>query len=125
MDGRKHPGPHQLFFHGHAIGWYEGDELAIETTNFTFNPDGLEDHIHVPSSAAKKVTERWKRLGPLRMQITYTVEDKLFLKAPWVFTWYYVKTDPPLARNQVDFVCDPEVAWSEALIAAPSRYTED
>jgi hypothetical protein len=125
MDGRKHPGPHQLFFHGHAIGWYEGNDLIIETTNFTFNPDGLEDHLHVPSSAAKTVTERWRTLSPIRLQITYTIEDKLFLKQPWVFTWYYVKTDPPPLRNQVNFICDPDVAWNEAALAAPSQYTED
>jgi len=125
MDGRKHPGPHVQLFQGHSIGWYEGNELVIETTNFTFNPDGLEDHIHVPSSAAKKVTERWTRVSPTRLAITYTVEDKIFLKRPWIFTWHYEKTDPPLPRNQVNFVCDPDVSWNEALIAAPSRYTEE
>ncbi len=124
MDGRKHPGPHELFFQGHSIGWYEGDELVIETTNFTFNPDGIEDHTHVPSSAAKKVTERWTRLSATRMNVTYTIEDKLFLKRAFTFVWKYEKTDPPLPRNQVNFVCDPDVAWNEAEIAAPSQYRE-
>jgi hypothetical protein len=125
MDGRKHPGPHVQLFHGHAIGWYEGQDLVIETTNFTFNPDGIEDHTHVPSSATKVVTERWHRLSPTRMDITYTVEDRLFLKKPLVFTWHYEKVNPPLPRNQVNFVCDPDVSWAEAQIAAPSRYTEE
>jgi hypothetical protein len=53
------------------------------------------------------------------------VDNARFLKKPWVFTWHYDKTDPPLPRNQVNFICDPEVSWSEALIAAPSRYTEE
>ena len=125
MDGRKHPGPHQLFFHGHAIGWYEGSDLVIETSNFTFNPDGIEDHTHVPSSAMKKVTERWTRLSGTRMDITYTIEDQLFLKTPYTFTWHYEKTDPPLPRNQVNFICDPSIGWNELQIAAPSRYTDD
>ncbi len=125
MDGRKHPGPHQSFFNGHSIGWYEGNDLVIETRNFTFNPDGLEDHTHVPSSAMKVVTERWKRLSPTAMDIEYTVEDPLFLKEPVTFTWHYLKTDPPLPRNQVNFVCDRDVSWSEAQIAMPSRYTVD
>ena len=124
MDGRKHPGPHELFLQGHSIGWYEGDELVIETTNFTFNPDGIEDHTHVPSSAAKIVTERWKRLSATRMDVTYTIEDKLFLKKPFTFVWRYEKTAPPLQRNQVNFVCDPDVAWNELQIAAPSKYNE-
>ena len=124
MDGRKHPGPHQLFFNGHSVGWYEGNDLVIESRNFTFNPDGLEDHTHVPSSAAKIVTERWVRLSPTRMDITYTIEDKIFLKQPWVFTWHYEKVDPPLPRNQVNFICDPDVSWDEAQLAAGSKYTE-
>ena len=124
MDGRKHPAPHHQYFHGHSIGWYEGEDLVVETTNFTFNPDGLADHLHVASSATKKVTERWHRLSETRMDITYTVEDKLFLAKPWVFTWHYEKVEAPLARNQVNFICDPSVSWNEALLAAPSRYTE-
>ncbi len=124
MDGRKHPGPNQQFFNGHSIGWYEGNDLVIETRNFTFNPDGLEDHTHVPSSAAKIVTERWHRLSPTKMDITYTIEDKIFLKQPWVFTWHYEKVDPPLPRNQVNFICDPDISWDEAQLAAGSKYTE-
>jgi hypothetical protein len=111
-------------FHGHAIGWYEGNDLVIETTNFTFNPDGIEDHTHVPSSAAKKVTERWTRLSATRMDVTYTIEDKIFLKQPYTFTWHYEKTDPPLPRNQVNFICDPSVSWNELAIAAPSKYSD-
>jgi hypothetical protein len=125
MDGRKHPGPHELHFQGHSIGWYEGDELVIETTNFTFNPDGIEDHTHVPSSAAKKVTERWTRLSATRMDVTYTIEDKIFLKTPYTFVWHYEKTDPPPLRNQVNFTCDPSISWNELEIAAPSKYRED
>jgi hypothetical protein len=125
MDGRKHPGPNQQFFNGHSIGWYEGNDLVIETTNFTFNPDGIEDHTHVPSSAAKKLTERWVRLSATRMDIIYTIEDKIFLKKPYTFTWHYEKTDPPLARNQVNFICDPSISWNEVEIALPSKYDDD
>ena len=46
MDGRRHPPANELFYHGHSIGHYEGDVLVIETTNFTFDPDGLDDHGH-------------------------------------------------------------------------------
>jgi len=122
MDGRKHPGPHELFFQGHSVGWYEGDDLVIETTNFTFNPDGIADHLHVPSSAAKKITERWTRLSGTRMNVTYTIEDKLFLKEPFTFTWAYEKTDPPPLRNQVNFVCDPSISWNELLFTGASEY---
>jgi hypothetical protein len=124
LDGRKHPGPHVQLFNGHSIGWYQGDELVIETRNFTFNPDGIEDHIHVPSSAAKIITERWRRVSPTRLDITYTIEDKIFLKKPLVFTWQYQKAEPP-DQHQVTFICDPDNAWDELLVTVPSKYPEE
>jgi hypothetical protein len=122
MDGRQHPGPHEVFMQGHSVGHYEGNELVIETTNFPFSPDGLDDHIHVPSSAAKKLTERWKKIGPDKLDVTFTQEDPIFLKQPWTWTWHYVKgTQPPLTN----FTCDPEGAFMQMKVATPSPYDEN
>ena len=119
MDGRTHPPPHELFLQGHSVGHYEGDELVIETTNFPFSPDGLDDHLHVPSSAAKKLTERWRKVGPGRLDVTFTHEDPIFLSRPWTWTWHYVKgTQAPLT----DFTCDPEFAFLQIQVASPSKY---
>jgi len=121
MDGRQHPGPHEVFMQGHSVGHYEGNELVIETTNFPFSPDGLDDHIHVPSSAAKKLTERWKKIGPDKLDVTFTQEDPIFLKKPWTWTWHYVRgTQAPLTN----FSCDPEGAFMQMKVATPSKYDE-
>ncbi len=85
MDGRDHPPDSELYYHGHSIGRYEGDELVIETTNFTFDPDGLDDHGHLPSSPRKRLTERYRRTGPDSLELEITYEDSLFLNGP--FTW--------------------------------------
>jgi hypothetical protein len=122
MDGRKHPEPHFLFSMGHSIGWMEGEELVIESTNFPFDPDGIDDHLHIASSAAKKVTERWKKISANKIDITFTLEDKIFLKKPWTWTWHYIKAAQPPLSN---FTCDPESAWWQIKVATPSPYDED
>ena len=119
MDGRKHPGPHEVFLQGHSVGRFEGKELVIETTNFPFSPDGLDDHIHVPSSAAKKLTERWRKVAPDKLDVTFTQEDPIFLKKPWTWTWHYEKRPQPPLTN---FECDPEGAFMQMKVATPSKY---
>ena len=85
MNGRTHPPATDLFYKGHSIGWYEGDTLVVETTNFTFDPDGLDDHGHVASSTRKRLIERYRRTEPDSLEMEITVEDSLFLTEP--FTW--------------------------------------
>ena len=68
----------------------------------------------------KKLTERWKKVGPDKLDITFTQEDPMFLKKPWTFTWRYERSGPVPLDN---VTCDPELAWAEAQVAAPSKYT--
>ena len=57
--GGPRPRPGELFQHGFSVGRFDGDDLVVETTNFTFDPDGMDDHLHMASSVRKKVTERY------------------------------------------------------------------
>ncbi len=112
MDGRRHPPAKELFYHGHSIGHYEGDVLVIETTNFTFNPDGLDDHGHLPSSPRKRLTERYTRTSPDSLELEITYEDSLFLTEPFTWTRQFRRAalppgewgdcDPELSRRQLD-----------------------
>lgn len=119
MDGRGHPPPSALFEHGHAVGWYEGEELVIETTNFTFDPDGFEDHIHLPSSQLKKVTERYKKVNPDKLQLTITHEDPLFLRRPYTWTKDLVKVARPATQL---YNCDRDTSQRELELTAPDPY---
>ena len=85
MDGRRHPFVGELFYMGHSIGWYEGETLVIETTNFTFDPDGMDDHGHLATSVRKRLTERYTRIDANTMEMSITLEDLLFLTEP--YTW--------------------------------------
>lgn len=119
MDGRGHPPASELFDHGHSVGWFEGDDLVIETTNFTFDPDGFEDHTHLPSSQLKKVTERYKKVAPDKLQLTITHEDPLFLKKPYTWSKDLVKVPRPETEL---YNCERDTAQRELELTAPNPY---
>jgi hypothetical protein len=62
---------------GDSIGWWEGDTLVIETTNYhpaqTFRG----------SSENLKVTERLTPVGPNRLHYAFWVEDPTVFAQPW------------------------------------------
>ena len=43
----------ELFQQGYSVGHFEGNDLVIESTNFTFDPDGMDDHLHMASLVRK------------------------------------------------------------------------
>jgi hypothetical protein len=106
LDGRKHPPAAQTFLHGHSVGTWEGNVLAVETTNFKEHPSGLATTL--PSSTQKKLTERFE-LGEDGKTLKYsgTVEDPVYLSAPGQFsaTWEYRPAMP--FSNQK---CDVQIA---------------
>jgi len=62
---------------GDSIGWYEGDTLVAETTNFP-QRQGLRG-----AWQDLKVTERFTRRGPDRMHYQFTVEAPATWDKPW------------------------------------------
>lgn len=62
---------------GDSIGWYEGDTLVVETTNI---PQG---QALAGSWRNLKVTERFTRVSPTRLNYQFTVEDPDVWEAPW------------------------------------------
>ncbi len=122
MDGRSHPPATDIFYHGHSIGRMEGDVLVVETTNFTFDPDGWDDQSHIATSHLKTLTERYIPTGPESVEIEFTVEDPVFLKAPFTWSHTYERTDTPFIGS---WDCDPEVGLRELYQSIPSRYEDD
>src|SRR5688572_9379074 len=65
---------------GHARGWFDGDTLVVETTNFRdesvyrgANPDKL------------RLTERFKPVGGGKLEWSVTVDDPTTWTRPWTF----------------------------------------
>ena len=119
MDGRRHPPVTDLFQQGHAIGRWEREELVIESTNFTWDPEGIDDHLHFPSSTRKKVTERYKLVNPDLMTITITLDDPVFLTQPYTYVHQWKRQNKPLVGW---WECDPEVTRTEMKLTAPVKY---
>ncbi|MGE0814182.1 MAG: hypothetical protein AB7O93_12640 [Vicinamibacterales bacterium] len=62
---------------GDSIGWWEGDELVIETTNF--HPD----QIFRGASDTLKVTERILRADERTLLYRFTIDDPETFTSPW------------------------------------------
>src|SRR4051812_1644649 len=68
---------------GDSIGWWDGDTLVVETTNFT-------DKTRFRGSTAQlKVTERFSRIDARTLLYRFTVEDPQTWTQPWTgeYTW--------------------------------------
>jgi hypothetical protein len=64
-------------WYGDSVGWWEGDTLVVETTNFhplqVFR--GASEHL--------KVIERFTRSGPDTLLYKFTVDDPTTFTRPW------------------------------------------
>jgi hypothetical protein len=66
---------------GDSIGWWEGDTLVIETTNF-HDWHSWQDHPAYLSQHAT-VTERFTRVGEHELLYAFMVDDPVFYAKPW------------------------------------------
>jgi hypothetical protein len=75
--GGSHVAPHIRKWMGDSIGWWEGDTLVVETTNFTNKTRfrGASENL--------KVTERFSRLDDQHLLYRFTVEDPSAFSRPW------------------------------------------
>ena len=80
LDNHPHPGKSIHLEMGDARGHWEGDTLVVETTNFkersayrNADPDTL------------KLTERFTRTSPTRLDWRVTVDDPRTWTQPWAF----------------------------------------
>ena len=117
MDGRAHPEARSLFQNGHSIGWWDGNDLMVETTNFTFDPDGIDDHLHMASSVRKKVTERYQIVEEDVLRLIITLEDPTFLTRPFKYAFSLYRSPGGIEPDWTN--CDPEAARNEVYYAYP------
>jgi hypothetical protein len=62
---------------GDSIGWYEGDTLVVETTNFR------PDNVYRGGAPASKVTERFRRESDDKIVYSFEINDPETYAAPW------------------------------------------
>jgi hypothetical protein len=101
-DGRVHPAQ-ERYGQGHSIGKWEGEELVVDTTNFTDQETG-----GIPSGSQRHLTERFA-LGKdgKSMSYSYVLQDAEFL-AGEVMGGAEMNYRPDLQLAGVE--CDQELA---------------
>jgi hypothetical protein len=78
LDRRPHAGARIRQHMGDARGWWEGDTLVIETTNFT-----PEAAYRGANPETLRVVERFSRASPDRLSWTATIDDPRTWSRPW------------------------------------------
>jgi hypothetical protein len=83
LTTKQHVAQDQRKWLGDSIGWYEGDTLVVETTNFTSKTR------YAQSTQDLKVTERFRRLDDHTLLYRFTIDDPNTWTRPWTgeYTW--------------------------------------
>ncbi|OYX49778.1 MAG: hypothetical protein B7Y90_05815 [Alphaproteobacteria bacterium 32-64-14] len=89
---------------GDSIGWWEGDTLVVETTNFPAGQMFRGSWINL------KITERFTRSGDKRLHYGFTVEDATKWSASWGGEYEFRPAHGPIG----------EYACREGEISLPS-----
>lgn len=80
----KGHGPTQIApWMGDSIGWWEGDTLVVETTNFNPGTAYWSIGVRMPLAPSAKVTERFSRTSPTEILYRFTVVDPANYAKPW------------------------------------------
>jgi hypothetical protein len=86
-DGRPHVNPKIHLILGNSVGHWEGDELVVETTNFTSQTAiGVNGNGNRHSTQLKLI-ERLKRVGKDIVQYQVTIDDPLTYERPWTMSF--------------------------------------
>jgi len=103
MDGRGHPAEQERSTQGHSIGWWEGDVLVVDTTNFSDHRIG--NGTGVPSGSQKHLVEKYQLSEDgTKLMIEVTLTDPEYLSEPFTgsLEWRYTP-EFELFRYNCDF----------------------
>jgi hypothetical protein len=83
MADRSHPAADVKSWMGDSVGWWEGDTLVVETTNF--NPKTSVQSLSggFVYSPQGKLTERFTRVSKDEMLYEFKIDDPAYFKQPW------------------------------------------
>jgi hypothetical protein len=117
LDGRSAPNDDpQPWWYGYSRGWWEGDTLVVETTNF--RDGGWLDVNGAPLSAQGKLTERFRRPSFGALEIDVTIDDPSSYTKPWTVR---VNQRLLLDTELIEFVCNENQQFNPATGGPLSR----
>ena len=116
MDGRSHPANGLRSAYGHSIGWWDGDTLFSDTSNF--HEGFWLDRKGLPHTEQLHTIERWTRKDYSTMEYSLTVDDPGAYTAPWttsvVLTW---EADTEL----FEYVCQQQNYAHELMVGGMKK----
>ncbi len=114
LDGRPAPNndPTPWWF-GYSRGWFEGDTLVVETTNFLGDERaGWLDVNGSPYTDALKMTERFRRPNFGTLEIDVTIDDpKVYTKPFTVRVNQRITVD----EEMIEFICNENERSTEHI----------
>jgi hypothetical protein len=83
LNDRSHPPAWVRPWLGDSVGWWEGDTLVVETTNFpkALGVDSLGGGFNY--SPQGKLIERFTRTGKDQILYRFTIDDPVYFKQAW------------------------------------------
>jgi hypothetical protein len=119
MDGRPAPNndPTPWWF-GYSRGWFEGDTLVVETTNFLGDERaGWLDVNGSPYTDALKMTERFRRPNFGTLEIDITIDDpKAYTKPFTVRVNQRIMVD----QEMIEFICNENEQFDASTSRPPA-----
>ena len=85
MDGRTHPKGELPLYYGHSVGWWEGDTLVVDTTNY--NESFWLDRRGVPHTEQLHTIEKFTRTSAGTIKYDVTIDDPGAYTKPWSATF--------------------------------------
>mgnify|MGYP006966936729 CR=1 FL=1 len=85
-------------WHGDARGYWDGDTLVVETTNFSAQAESPAALYQRTRGAAEKLRliERFTRVGPDTLEYELTVDDPGTYAASWTAMISLTRSDDPI-----------------------------
>ena len=111
MDGRSHPTNLPRTAYGHSVGWWEGDTLVSDTTNF--NEGFWLDRKGLPHTERLHTIERWTRTDHNTIEYAVTVDDPGAYTAPWS-TMVKLSWEPD--TELFEYVCQQQNYAGELMV---------
>jgi hypothetical protein len=114
MDGRPAPNndPTPWWF-GYSRGWWDGDTLVVETTNFRGDERaGWLDVNGSPYTEALKMTERFRRPNFGTLEIDITIDDPKAYTKPFTVR---VNQRLMVDSEMIEFICNENEKSTEHL----------
>jgi hypothetical protein len=104
---------------GDSIGWWEGDTLVIETTNFTPHDSARGNGQSVMLvSPQTKVIERFTRVSADELHYLFTVEDPTLYTQRWTGKTHYLRTN----ARMLEYAChEGNYSLTNVLLGARVR----